>query len=115
MSTLSKAEIVFAAQLSTADYPLDEFVTEYQFAPPRRWRCDFAWPDRLVMVEIEGGSWIKGRHNYGPGFENDCRKYNTAEMLGWTVYRFTPHMVRSGEAIAFMRVVFEKDRKTVEE
>ena len=110
MSTLSKGEIVFAGQLSAAEYPLDEFVIEYVFAPPRRWRFDFAWPDRLIAVEIEGGSWIKGRHNYGPGFEADCRKYNTAELMGWTVLRFTPYMVMSGDAIAFMRVVFDKKR-----
>lgn len=108
MNQLSKGEIVFAAQLSAADYPLDEFVTEHVFAPPRRWRFDFSYPDRLIAMEIEGGSWIKGRHNYGEGFENDMRKYNTAEALGWTVLRFTPHMVTSGEAIAFMRVLFEK-------
>src|SRR3972149_1467807 len=114
MSQLSKGEIVFAGQLSAADYPLDEFVTEYQFAKPRRYRADFCWPDRMVMVEIEGGSWIRGRHSYGPGFENDCRKYNIAEAMGWTVLRFTPHMVKSGEAIAFMRVLFEKDRKIEE-
>ena len=110
MSTLSKGEIVFAGQLSASDYPLDEFKTEYQFAPPRRWRADFAYPEEKILIEIEGGSWIKGRHSYGPGFENDCRKYNTAELMGWTVLRFTPHMVKSGEAIAFMRMLFDKNR-----
>ena len=111
MSQLSKGEIVFTAQLSAADYPLDEFVTEYVFAPPRRWRFDFAYPSGLIAIEIEGGSWIKGRHNYGAGFENDMRKYNTGESLGWIIFRFTPHMVFTGEALAFLKSYFEKDRK----
>lgn len=73
---------------------------EILFAPPRKWRFDFAWPAWKIGIEIEGGtSFGKSRHSRGRGFENDCRKYNEAALLGWRVLRFTTEMVESGEAI----------------
>jgi very-short-patch-repair endonuclease len=74
-------------------------VREFRFAPPRRFRFDFAWPAHKVAVEIEGGTWIQGRHNRGSSIEADFRKYNLAALKGWLVYRFTTGMVKSGEAI----------------
>lgn len=62
---------------------------EYQFAPPRRWRLDWAWPGKLVALEIEGGHMTGGRHTRWRGFEQDISKYNRATELGWSVYRCT--------------------------
>jgi hypothetical protein len=70
------------------------------------WRFDFAWPGRRVAVEIEGGTWTKGRHVQPRGYAADCDKYNHATLFGWRVYRFTTDMVSSGRAIATMRLVF---------
>lgn len=67
------------------------------------WRFDFAWVDRKIAVEVEGGTWSGGRHTRGSGFEEDCRKYNAATMHGWTVYRFTGSQVKSGEAVKFVK------------
>ena len=65
----------------------------------RRWRFDFAWPDRKLAVEIEGGTWGgKGRHTTGTGFAADCVKYNTAALLGWTVLRYTSTHVEDWSA-----------------
>lgn len=61
------------------------------------WRFDFAWPDRKLAVEIEGGTWSGGRHVRGSGFEDDCRKYNAAVRFGWRVLRYTSDML-DGEA-----------------
>lgn len=66
---------------------------EYRFAPPRRWRFDFAWPLERVAVEIEGGIWTGGRHVSVKGFVSDCDKYNAAVLDGWAVLRFSsPHI-----------------------
>lgn len=74
-------------------------VREFQFAAPaRRWKFDFAWPDRGVALEIEGGTWVQGRHNTGTGMRSDCEKYNAAASMGWVVYRVTVDMVRDGTA-----------------
>ena len=78
---------------------LSEPVCEFKFHPKRKWKFDFAYPDKLLAIEVEGGTWIKGRHTRGQGFENDCEKYNAAVMLGWKVLRYTGKMIESGEAI----------------
>lgn len=60
---------------------------EYRFSPTRRWRFDFAWPDVGIYVELEGGTWSRGRHTRGTGFAGDCAKYNAATLAGWTGFR----------------------------
>ena len=74
-------------------------VAEYQFHPKRRWRADFAIPIRMILIEIEGGIWQKSRHTTGTGFTADCEKYINAALLGYRLFRFTPDMVKSGEAV----------------
>jgi len=93
----SALEEAFAQQVALVGLP--EPVREYQFAPPRRWRFDFAWPERKIAVEVEGGIWANGRHTRGSGFEKDAVKYNEAAALGWSVYRFTSGMIDSGAAL----------------
>jgi len=97
-----------AAQIHLAGLPPPE--REYRFAPPRRWRADFAWPDDGVLLEVEGGVHRQGRHTRGAGFEADCEKYNSAELGGWTVLRVTAKHVRSGEALAWVERALEGDR-----
>lgn len=72
---------------------------EYRFDPARRWRFDFAFPDSRVAVEVEGGTWIAGRHNRGSSIAKDFEKYNAACHAGWRVYRYTTEMVMDGTAI----------------
>lgn len=79
---------------------LPEPEREYKFHPVRRWRFDFAWPDKMLAVEAEGGTWSRGRHTRGGGFAKDCEKYNEAALLGWCVLRFTADTIKSGQAIS---------------
>lgn len=67
---------------------------EHVFHATRKWRFDFAWPNRKIAVEIEGITAEGGRHQRREGFEADCEKYNAAMLDGWMVLRFTPRMVR---------------------
>lgn len=75
---------------------------EYRFHATRRWRFDFAWPDRQLAVECEGGHWSNGRHTRGKGFQDDCEKYNEAAVLGWTVIRVTADMLDDGRALRWI-------------
>jgi very-short-patch-repair endonuclease len=61
----------------------------------RDWRFDFAWPDRMLAVEVEGGVWVSGRHTRGSGFVKDAEKYNAATVLGWRVLRYTDREVKN--------------------
>lgn len=78
---------------------------EYRFHPTRRWRFDFAWVDARVAVECEGGTWTRGRHTRGGGFEKDCEKYNSATAMGWRVFRVTSGMLTKDPA-AFVDMVY---------
>jgi hypothetical protein len=94
----------FAAIIVSAGLPAP--VLEFRFAPPRRWRFDFAWPARKLALEVEGGVWVQGRHTRGRGFEADCTKYNSAGLLGWIVLRVTPAMLKDGRALALLEEAF---------
>ena len=109
---MSRLEDTLLAQIADAGLP--EPVREYRFAPPRRWRFDFAWPDRLLAVECEGGTWANGRHNRGAGYANDCEKYNAATLAGWRVLRFESEWITHGAALSEIRKALEKIEKVGE-
>lgn len=98
MTAKSALEEQLAYQIRLTGLP--DPVREYKFHPDRRFRTDFAWPSKKLLVEVEGGIWMKkGRHTSGKGYESDCTKYNEATLLGYRVLRFTGNMVKSGTAI----------------
>ena len=71
-----------------------DYETEYRFNTMRKWRFDVAWPDMLIAVELEGGTWMEGGHNRGQGYAANCAKYNAAALSGWRVFRYTVDMLR---------------------
>jgi len=74
---------------------------EFYFAKDegRLWRFDFAWPDKKVAAEINGGTWTNGRHNRGSSMAKEYEKLNHASLGGWRVFQFTTETVQSGNAI----------------
>jgi hypothetical protein len=83
----AKALRPMAMRLVLEDLPKPQ--PEYQFVPERGWRFDYAWPDYMVALEIEGGVYSDGRHVRGAGYEGDLMKYNQAVLRGWKVIRFS--------------------------
>jgi hypothetical protein len=71
-------------------------VAEYRFAPPRRWRFDWAWPDQRVALEVQGGIFVAGRHSRGAGLLKEHEKMNAAAALGWRLLYTTPRQVADG-------------------
>jgi hypothetical protein len=55
----------------------------------KRYRADFAHVESQSLIEIQGGTYMRGRHVTGSGYERDARKYNLAMMSGWKVYLLT--------------------------
>ena len=99
-------EKTFEFQLKAAGLA-QGWVAEHQFHPSRKWRLDFANPAIKLAIEIEGGTHSNGRHNRGTGYENDAIKYNNLAAMGWTLFRFTGHLVTSGKAIKFVEDYLE--------
>lgn len=96
--TASTLEAELSLHLRATGIPAP--LTEYKFHPKRKFRADFAWPEFMLLVEVEGGQYIRGRHQSPKGFEADCEKYNLAALEGWVVLRFTTSMIHDGRAIA---------------
>lgn len=73
----------------------------------REWRFDYAWENRKIALEVEGGTWIDGRHVRGSGFIADMSKYDAAALLGWVVIRVMPAWTTSGYAFRLIRAAFD--------
>lgn len=76
------------------------FEREYRWLEGRRFRSDFAVPEKRLLIEVQGGHWVNGRHNRGAGYEQDLVRQNLAQVNGWRMLQYTTGMVTSGEAIA---------------
>jgi very-short-patch-repair endonuclease len=73
---------------------------EYVAIPGRKFRCDLAWPDRKLCVEVDGGEFMRGRHTRGAGMASDCEKHNLLVLAGWHTLRVTGGQVKDGSALA---------------
>lgn len=102
----STLETLLFGQIRSAGLPTPE--REVSFHPTRAWRLDLAWPVAMLAVEIDGGTWTRGRHVRAQGYEDGCVKCAEASLLGWTVIRATGEMVRDGRALEFVRRALER-------
>ena len=107
----SRLERDLAGQLDllarSGTWPYPAPVRELRFAPPRRWRFDFAWPEQKVAVECDGGTRTGGRHVRPLGYEADQEKGNAAVLAGWRVLHFTQRDITSGEALRIIEAALK--------
>jgi len=67
-----------------------ELDKEYEFAPGRKYRSDYAIVSHKLLIEYEGGIFMeRGGHNSHTGIQRDIDKYELAHKLGFTVIRLT--------------------------
>lgn len=81
-----------------------DVVKELQFCGDRKWRFDYAIPDKKIAIEVEGGVWIEGRHNRASGFLKDMDKYNMAAALGWRLLRATPQTLLTAKFLNVLKL-----------
>ena len=96
---------VAIAAFVEARLPVPEL--EYRFHPSRRWRFDFAWVDRRVALEVDGGIWIKGRHNQGAALKKTWERDNAAAGMGWRILRCEPKDLLMAETIRALALALE--------
>lgn len=66
----------------------------FRFVPIRRLEFDRAWPEARVAVEIQGGTWNRGKHGRGKGISEDAKKACLAAAYGWRLFPLTSDMLR---------------------
>jgi very-short-patch-repair endonuclease len=103
----SELEAIFAYQLRCQP-TIPKPVREHVFHPTRKWRFDFAWPARLIAVEIEGAIHVEGRHTRGVTFQDDCEKYSEAALLGWLVLRATDAHLDNLTALRWLQTALNR-------
>lgn len=70
-------------------------VPEHRFHPTRKWRFDFAIPDRLIALELNG--WTS-HHRIGR-MKEDNVKLAAAAIMGWRVLYATTDQCKKFGAI----------------
>ena len=82
------------AFLIAADPILSEYgdiIPQYQVF---HYRVDFAIPDCLIVIEIDGYDWHKTREQ----LTADAKRQRALTAAGWTVIRFTGREIYAGAA-----------------
>ena len=74
-------------------YPRVKLYSQYLLVPNRDYRFDFVHLPSQVAIEIQGGIWVKSRHNTGTGLRDSYEKLNLANFHGWQVFQLSSDMI----------------------
>ena len=78
---------------------------------PKKWRFDFALPERRLLIEIDGGQWQEKGHGYGMKMEDDFEKQNWATIEGWVIVRYCTTMIHGPCAYEFIKIAIDYAKK----
>ena len=89
-----------ARQIGLVGLPAPEL--EYRFAKSvgRNFRADLAYPDRMLLLEIDGGA-----HAIRKRQEETVLRGQVAQSLGYRTITVLPGQVRNGEALSMIEKV----------
>lgn len=100
----STAELLLSVQLEQAGIP---FEREYPFDQPlgRGHRADFMVPSEPadLLVEVDGGTWVSGRHNRGSSIAKDFEKGALAAICQFRVIHCTTDQVNDGTCLSWIK------------
>lgn len=117
----SHLEQALLDQIAAAGLPMP--VTQFRMAS--RWHLtpkllrartfifDFQWPRYLLLVEVDGGTFMGKGHTSGRGYQYDRDKDNEAQERGWLMLRYTASDIRAGRAITQIRRIIEQRRQII--
>lgn len=86
-SGLESSVLWHIRNLTTLPTEPPALVLQYRLPGDKR-PFDFAWPDKRLALEVDGGIWTNGAHTRGKGKLRDDDKTNYAAACGWRVMRF---------------------------
>ena len=81
------------------------FVEEFHAIPGRKFRFDLAVPTANLLIEVQGGTFAKGKlgHSSGAGINRDCEKTVLAQLAGWRVFPVDTKQIHSGLALIWIQ------------
>lgn len=103
----SKPAFIYPLVMLCRSAGLPEPIPEYRFHHARKWRADYCWPIHKVIVEIDGGLFVRGRHSRGAGMLADFEKLNAAALLGFAVLRYAPSQIKR-ECMRDLELMFSR-------
>ena len=74
-------------------YPHLPLERESMLIPKRKFRCDFVHRPSRVVIEINGGTWINGRHNRGSSMQSEYEKLNLLTYHHYRVFQLSSAMI----------------------
>lgn len=97
----SAPEDLLAFQLKAVpEKPL--FERQFRIHPDRKYMADFFFPKGRLVVEVDGGGYVAGRHSRGAGMERDAEKSALIAQMPARLIRVTPKQVQKGDAILWI-------------
>ena len=102
---MSALEDLLAFHIKAYGLPTPE--REYRISKDRKFRFDFAFEASRVVVECQGGIYIKSGHTTPSGITRDAEKINYATLHGWHILVVTADHVKSGQAIQWIKAALE--------
>jgi very-short-patch-repair endonuclease len=95
-------EDYLAEQLDVREIPYER---QFKFNPRRQVRADFLIKGTRLLVEVDGGTWMKEKkaHNSGEGYVYDRVRDAEALLLGYVVLRVVPRQVNSYQALQWIQ------------
>lgn len=98
-----RSELEIDMDRQMVEHQIQTPTLEHRFDPVRKWRFDFAWPNLMLALEVEGSVHrIKGR------FKSDIEKYAMAQLAGWTVLRVARAQIKNGQAILWLQEMINR-------
>ncbi len=94
-----------------------EYIREYQAIQGRRFKWDFYFPQDCwtiglptspILLEIQGGIWIKGGHSTGTGIERDMEKLALATLNGFRTLQVGAKHIKNGQALKWVQEAVKK-------
>lgn len=99
----NKWELALLNQMKLAG--METPILQHKFAAPeRKFMADFCWPDRRLIVEVEGQV-----HSIRSQREKDVERRQWCHFNGWTVVAVSNKQVKSGQAIEVVRKALNKE------
>lgn len=97
----SDIEIMLAEQIHLLQLPVPK--RNYLFMPGRRLELDFAWPERLIALEVQGMV-----HRIAERFKADIEKRALALLAGWRILEVGGQEIRSGQASRWLEELLKE-------